>query len=119
MKFYYTDVDIFSFEESSLRAYWWTDSVWVLCDPQTLYMYAVNTYSGYIEVGPIKATGTTPNLSQLVGTPFGFGGVRPSRPVGGLLTPVNELAVLAPYLTLMGLIGAAATVAAVKIRRRA
>jgi len=40
----------------------------------------------------------------------------PRRTVGGYLVPVNKLEVLAPYLTLLGLVGA--VTAAVAIRRR-
>ena len=124
VRFYYTDADIAGFEESSLKVYWWTGSAWVLCDPQTLHTDAVNGYSGYIEVGPILASGTTPTLSQLVGTPFGFGGETPTptptptpRPVGGVLVPMNKLAILAPYLALIGLAGAV-TVVTVTLRKR-
>jgi len=38
------------------------------------------------------------------------------RPVGGVLTPVNKLEILAPYLALVGLVGA--VTAAVAIQRR-
>jgi len=41
----------------------------------------------------------------------------PPAPVGGILTPVNKLEVLAPYLALLGLVGAV-TVAVVVQRRR-
>jgi len=40
-----------------------------------------------------------------------------SRPVGGILTAANKLAILSPYLTLLGLIGAV-TVAVATVRRR-
>ncbi|MEM2122283.1 MAG: hypothetical protein QXE79_01470 [Candidatus Bathyarchaeia archaeon] len=69
--------------ESSLRAYWWTGTTWTLCDPQMLHTGAVDGYSGYIEVGPILAAGTTPTLSQLAGTPFAFGGKAPAPPPAG------------------------------------
>jgi hypothetical protein len=122
LRFYYTDADIAGFVESSLRAYWWTGSAWVLCNPQTLHTEAVDGYSGYIEVGPILASGTTPTLGQLMGTPFAFGGETPAPPlpkpppypVGGILTPVNKLVILAPYLALIGL----AAVAAVAVKKR-
>ena len=39
------------------------------------------------------------------------------RPVGGMLTPVNKLTILAPYLALLGLVGVV-TVAVVTKRRR-
>ncbi|MBS7646066.1 hypothetical protein KEJ44_08560, partial [Candidatus Bathyarchaeota archaeon] len=80
IRFYYTDADIAGFVESSLRAYWWTGTTWTLCSPQALYTEAVDGYSGYIEVGPILAAGTTPTLNQLVGTPFGVGGKTPAPP---------------------------------------
>ncbi|MEM2998866.1 MAG: hypothetical protein QW542_07970 [Thermoproteota archaeon] len=40
-----------------------------------------------------------------------------STPVGGILTSANKLVVLAPYLALMGLVGAVSTVYALKRRR--
>jgi len=40
-----------------------------------------------------------------------------ARPVGGILTPVNKLDILAPYLALLGLVGAV-TVAVATTRRR-
>jgi len=40
-----------------------------------------------------------------------------SRPVGGILTAANKLAILSPYLTLLGLVGAV-TVAVAALRRR-
>ncbi|MEM2865199.1 MAG: hypothetical protein QXR65_08065, partial [Candidatus Bathyarchaeia archaeon] len=120
IRFYYKDADIAGFVESSLKAYWWTGSAWVLCNPQTLHMDAVNGYSGYIEVGPILATGTTPTLSQLVGTPFAFGGETPAPPppkvmppVGGEVYSSDKLAILAPYIALIGL----ASVVAVAVKR--
>jgi hypothetical protein len=117
IRIYYTDADIAGFDESSLKAYWWTGSAWVLCDPQTLHTGAVDGYSGYIQIGPILAAGTTPTLSQLVGTPFGLGGER--VPVGGYLMPVDRLAILAPYLALLGLTGALSIAIALKRRLKA
>jgi len=40
------------------------------------------------------------------------------RPVGGVLTPVNKLTILAPYLALIGLVGAVTMAVAAKRRRR-
>jgi len=42
----------------------------------------------------------------------------PARPVGGVLTPVNKLAILAPYLALIGLVGAVTVAVAVQRRRK-
>ncbi|MEM3608547.1 MAG: hypothetical protein QW238_06755, partial [Candidatus Bathyarchaeia archaeon] len=112
---YYTDANIAGFVESSLRAYWWTGTTWTLCNPQALHTEAVDGYSGYIEVGPILAAGTTPTLGQLVGTPFAFGGETPAPPpVGGEVYSPNKLVILAPYVALVGL----ASVVAVTIKRR-
>ena len=41
-----------------------------------------------------------------------------SYPVGGLILPVNELSVLAPYLALIGLVASLSTVYALKRRRK-
>jgi hypothetical protein len=43
----------------------------------------------------------------------------PSRPVGGVVMPVNKLIVLSPYLVLLGLLGAAIVVVAVRKSRKA
>jgi len=40
------------------------------------------------------------------------------RPVGGVLVPVNKLEVLAPYLALLGLVGAVTAAVAVQRRRK-
>jgi len=118
IRFYYTDNDASLFDEASLKMYWWTGSEWVLCNPQTLHIDAVNDYSGYIEV-TAQVTGTTPTLNELVGTPFGFGGsTRPIiQPVGGVVVPTNKLEIVTPYLALAGLVIAVSTVAVVKKRR--
>jgi hypothetical protein len=42
----------------------------------------------------------------------------PPKFVGGVLTPVNKLAILAPYLALIGLIGALSTTCVLRRRRR-
>jgi len=42
----------------------------------------------------------------------------PPRPVGGLLTPVNKLVVLSPYLTLIGFVGAVTVAVAITRRRK-
>ncbi|MEM2965159.1 MAG: hypothetical protein QXE22_06920, partial [Candidatus Bathyarchaeia archaeon] len=122
IRFYYKDADIAGFVESSLRAYWWTGTTWTLCNPQTLHTEAVDDgYSGYIEVGPILAADTTPTLGQLVGTPFGVGGKtpappppKPMPPVGGEVYSSDKLAILAPYIAIVGL----ASVVAVAVKKR-
>jgi hypothetical protein len=76
----------------------------------------VDTVNNYIWAR-ITAT-STPNLSQLVGSIFGGGGVKPAV-VGGVLVPMNKLAILGPYLALIGVFGAVAAVAVTKSRRRA
>jgi len=42
----------------------------------------------------------------------------PPAPVGGVLTPVNKLDLLAPYLALVGLVGAVSTVFAIRKKRK-
>jgi len=42
----------------------------------------------------------------------------PSRPVGGVVTPVNKLQMLVPYLALAGLVGAATAAFTIRKRRR-
>jgi len=111
IKVYYTDAEVTAsgITESTLKLYWWTGSAWQACSDS-----GVDTVNNYIWAR-ITAT-STPSLSQLVGSIFGGGGVKPA-PVGGILVPVNKLAVLAPYLGLLGLVGAVAAVA-VTLRRR-
>jgi len=41
-----------------------------------------------------------------------------ARPVGGVATPVNKLSILTPYLALIGLAGAVATVIGLRRRRK-
>ncbi|MEM2840270.1 MAG: hypothetical protein QXN62_01735 [Candidatus Bathyarchaeia archaeon] len=111
IKVYYTDAEVAAsgITESTLKLYWWTGSAWVACSDT-----GVDTVNNYIWAR-ITAT-STPNLNQLTGTPFGAGGVKPA-PVGGYVVPVSKVSVLAPYLALFGIAGAAAVVA-VKLRRR-
>jgi hypothetical protein len=113
IRVYYTDAEVTAsgVSESSLRLYWWTGSAWQACSDS-----GVDTVNNYIWAR-ITAT-STPSLSQMVGTPFGGGGVKPA-PVGGVLMPANKLAVLAPYLGLLGLVGAVAAVAVILRRRNA
>jgi hypothetical protein len=68
IKVYYTDADVLAagLNESSPRLYWWNDVAWVTCSDT-----GVNTTLNYIWAR-MNAT-TTPNLNQLVGTPFGGG----------------------------------------------
>jgi len=88
------------------------------------------TYIFYIRIEEPSGKGsTTPTLIgpiTLVTSPDGpreslnnnFGNALP-RPVGGYLTSVSKLAVLSPYLALVGLIGAASAVIVNKRRRKA
>ena len=84
IKLYYTDAEVTAagVDESSLRLFWWNDTAWVLCSPDS----GVNTastsgYSGYMWA-KIRATGTTPSLADLQGTEFGGYG-HPSETTGG------------------------------------
>jgi len=76
IKVYYTDADIATpppgIDENSLRLYWWDGSAWEQCSDSGVNTAAVNSYSGYIWA-KIRSD-TTPNLTQLTGTPFGGGG---------------------------------------------
>jgi len=68
----------------------------------------IDTANGFAYFG----TMTSPGIVVKVET-----NRRPAAPVGGVFTPVNKLAILAPYLALIGLLGAV-TVAVVTKRRR-
>jgi hypothetical protein len=51
-------------------------------------------------------------------TPFGVAIIPiPSGPVGGVVLPINTLAILTPYIALAGLVIAVSAVVAVKKRR--
>ncbi|MGQ9543438.1 MAG: hypothetical protein ACUVTM_05050 [Candidatus Bathyarchaeia archaeon] len=110
IKVYYTDAEVAAsgIIESTLKLYWWTGSAWKPCSAT-----GVDTVNNYIWAR-ITAT-TTPNLNQLVGTPFGAGGVKPA-PVGGVVVPTNKLEILTPYLALAGLVLAVAFVVVKKNR---
>ncbi len=77
LKFYYTDADLGGRTESTLSMLWHDESSWKPVSHQTLHTVSdVSGYSGYIEVY-VATTGTTPQLSQMTGTPFGFEGEFP------------------------------------------
>jgi len=116
IKVYYTDDEVAAagLDENTLMLFWWNGASWVACSDQ-----GRDTVNNYIRAS-IRSD-TTPSLNDLVGTPFGAGGKAiappPPRimpPVGGILTPVNKLAILAPYMALIGL----AAVVAVTVKRR-
>jgi len=111
IKIYYTDAEVAAsgITESTLKLYWWTGSAWQACSDT-----GVDTVNNYIWA---RITDTsTPSLSQLVGSVFGGGGVKPAA-VGGILVSVNKINIIAPYLALLGLVGTVAVVA-VTLRRR-
>ena len=77
LRFYYTDVDLGGRDESTLSMLWHDESSWKPVSHQTLHTVSdVSGYSGYIEVY-VATVGTTPQLSQMTGTPFGFEGEWP------------------------------------------
>jgi len=77
LRFYYKDSDLGGREESTLSILWHDGTSWVPCSHQTLYTVSdISGYSGYIEVY-VAATGTTPLLSEMTGTPFGVEGELP------------------------------------------
>jgi hypothetical protein len=72
IRLYYTDAEVRSFNETTLRLFWWNGDGWALCSPDAAS--GVNTtstegYSGYMWA-KITAT-TTPKLADLQGTPWG------------------------------------------------
>jgi len=72
IRLYYTDAEVQSFNETTLRLFWWSGDGWALCSPDAAS--GVNTadnhdYSGYMWA-KITAT-TTPSLADLGGTPWG------------------------------------------------
>jgi hypothetical protein len=88
IRLYYTDAEIHALGlyEPGLVMYWWNGAAWVACSDT-----GVNTEANYIWA---KITaGTTPNLNDLMGDPFGGG----FPPIGGELVPASELV----YVVLM------------------
>lgn len=87
IKLYYTDADIAGLVEASLRLRWWdsTLSDWIECSPYNGVTYPAGgpTYRGYMWA--VISDNTTPNLTQLTGTPFSGGGTTAAPPsVGGV-----------------------------------
>jgi len=89
---------------------------------------AIDSAGNYIvtETGPEVLSKVTPSGVRTViytfagGTgPYGVAIVPTPRPVGGVLTPVNKLTILAPYLALIGLVGSVTAAAVMKKRREA
>ncbi len=68
-----------------------------------------------ILIGPITFVASVTGLREDVNN--NFGNAVP-RPVGGYLTSVSKLAVLTPYLALVGLVGVASTVFAIRRRHK-
>ena len=117
IKVYYTDDEVAAagLDENTLMLFWWNGAEWVACSEQSR-----DTVNNYIRAS-IRSD-TKPSLNDLVGTPFGAGGRAPappppkySYPVGGILTPINKLVILTPYLALIGLV--ALVTVAVKKRK--
>ena len=75
-----------------------------------LYSAVIDTANGFAYFG----TMTWPGIVVKVET-----NRRPAAPVGGVFTPVNKLAILAPYLALIGLLGAVTVAVAAKRKRTA
>jgi len=89
IRLYYTADEIKELVEEDLRLYWWNGTAWVQCSNS-----GVSIAENYIWA-KIR-TGTTPNLNQLMGTPFGAGA--PPVPVGGVIVPVSKIELLAPWI---------------------
>ena len=76
----------------------------------------------YAWLGPVPGTDRAPNIgsypimSLSAAAPDLFYDPEPA-PVGGVVMPINTLAILAPYLALAGLVAAVSIVVAVKKRR--
>lgn len=70
IRLYYTDAEVAGKIESTLRMYWWDGTSWSPCTDS-----GVDTSLNYIWA-KIRSdtTDTTPNLTQLAGTPFGGSG---------------------------------------------
>ena len=60
-------------DEQSLKLHWWNGTDWALCNDQGVNTMNARGYGGYIWC-KIRATGTVPSLTDLMGAPFGGGG---------------------------------------------
>jgi hypothetical protein len=103
IRLYYTDAEIEGLGESSLRLYWWDGYSWVECSNTGVNTADVGPYSGYIWA-IVDAT-STPNLSQLQGTPFGGCGSPPPVPKvpASPTLPVSVVAFAAGVVALFAL----------------
>jgi len=110
IRLYYSADEIKELVEEDLRLYWWNGTTWVQCSNSS-----ASIAEDYIWA-KIR-TGTTPNLNQLMGTPFGAGS--PPVPVGGVIVPVSKLELLAPWIGLAVVVSAIAVTLLIGSVRRA
>ena len=110
IRLYYSADEIKELVEEDLRLYWWNGTTWVQCSDSS-----ASIAEDYIWA-KIR-TGTTPNLNQLMGTPFGAGS--PPVPVGGVIVPVSKLELLAPWIGLAVVVSAIAVTLLIGGVRRA
>jgi len=113
IRMYYTDNDIAGKVESSLRLYWWNETLgWVLCSESGVNTTDIPGYSGYIWA-KIRAD-TTPDLTYLSGGPFGGGGMSVGT-VGGIAEYLvgSSKSSSPPYAVIIG--GAMAALAALAL----
>jgi hypothetical protein len=83
IRLYYTDAQVKSFNETSLRPFWWNGTAWTQCSPNAASGVNISSTSGYSGYMWAKITATTtPSLDDLRGTPFGGYG-HPTE-VGGI-----------------------------------
>jgi len=74
---YYTDAEITSLGESSLRLRYWNGTTWAECSDSGVNTAATNGYSGYVWAR-ITDNSTTPDLTYLKGGVFGTLGAPPT-----------------------------------------
>jgi len=77
----------------------------------TLGSAVIDAAGGFAYFGTLTSPGIVVKIEVGVPTP-------PAAPVGGVLSPVDKLAIVAPYLSLLGLVGAVLAVAVVKRKPR-
>jgi len=88
IRLYYTDAELAAAgvdNEELLRPLWWDGANWDVCSDSGVNTTSTNGYSGYMWA-KIRATGTTPSLNDLQGTPmdqgYESGGELPSQGCG-------------------------------------
>lgn len=103
MRIYYTDQQVANVKVSTLKLYSRSDSLW-----QQLSLTGVNATGKYVWGNITSEETTFSKCFAALGTPTG---------VGGIVIPIDKIALLAPYIGLASTIAVATVATAVYVRR--